>query len=189
MVVRDGEPVYTSHILAHSFNYPFQLGAGSGDTPDDCQLMRISLEPGDLIVTASDGLWDNVFTEEILDILDRSEIGQLEASPDLGADYEFEDRGGDSRQRTYAMAVNLAHKAFGYSLRSDYNSPFSDDAREATKAPVGAQDFLGGKPDDITVLVSEVVEARGRQGTGSWCHTHYSNICERRGGGLGWEDN
>jgi len=187
MVIRDGTPHYTSHVMAHSFNYPFQLGAGSADTPADAQQMRVELEVGDIVVMASDGLWDNVHQEEILTTVAHSKIGQLHTC--VGDEFEYEDRGGEPRQRAYAMAVNLAHKAFSYSLDADYDSPFAVEARESSKIPVGPQDYLGGKPDDITVLVSEVQADMGPQGTGSWCHTHYSNICERRGGGLGWEDN
>merc|ERR1711971_180472 len=89
----------------------------------------------------------------------------------------YEDRGGDCRTRSYRTAVRLAHGAFELSLDPVWASPFALEARMHQ----GVNSW-GGKPDDITVVVSHVVSDRGVQGTDSWCHKHFSNICERRGG-------
>jgi len=177
MVVRDGQEMLLTPPLIHSFNYPFQLGFGSTDTPEDAKLHRLAIEAGDIIVAASDGLWDNVHVEEVISIVNSN-------TNTLAKGYEYEDRGGDFREAAYESAVHLAHRAFELSLDPTWDSPFCVESRLTQ-----GTDFTGGKPDDITVVVAHVVESRGRQGTPSWCHTHYSNICERRGGGLGWEDN
>jgi serine/threonine protein phosphatase PrpC len=182
MVVRNGEALLQTAVMTHSFNYPFQLGFGSTDTPQDSMQTRVELQPGDVVVAATDGLWDNVHLDEILTILQEPR-GALK--PCVSHGYEYEDRGGDVRQHAYEYAVNLAHRAFELSLDPSWRSPFAVESC----LELQAADFIGGKPDDITVVVAEVVESRGAQGTASWCHTHYSNICERRGGGLGWEDN
>ena len=51
---------------------------------------------------------------------------------------------------TLLFSKCLAHKAHYYSLQKAYNSPFSKGAREA-----GIM-HLGGKADDITVMVGKV---------------------------------
>jgi hypothetical protein len=59
--------------LQHSFNYPFQLGAPGGspsDDPDSAEEVILSVVDGDLIIMASDGLFDNLFDEEIVEIVD-----------------------------------------------------------------------------------------------------------------------
>lgn len=177
LVVRDGYPLMITPEQTHSFNFPFQLGFGSTDTPDDAKLHRIPVQPGDIIVAASDGLWDNIHVPEVISIVN-SETNSLTKG------FEFEDRGGDFREPAYESAVQLAHRAFDLSLDPTWESPFCVESRRTQ-----GTDFMGGKPDDITVVVAHVVTSRGLQGAPSWCHTHYSNICERRGGGLGWEDN
>lgn len=50
MVVRDEEVVMMTHSMTHAFNYPFQLGFGSTDTPQDAMHTRVGLEVGDIVV-------------------------------------------------------------------------------------------------------------------------------------------
>jgi len=175
MVVRDGSVVMQTEPLIHSFNYPYQLGFGSYDTPGDGLQLRVSVEPGDVVVMASDGLWDNVYEDEIMSILEKPQDYQL---------LEYEDNGGDPRMNSYRSAVNLAHRAFQLSIDPNWLSPFAREYQQLRNSTLD-----GGKPDDITVVVGQVTQDRGTQGTETWCHTHFSNICERRGGGQTWERN
>lgn len=39
------------------------------DTPEDAGMYELPLQPGDVIVAATDGLWDNVHQQEIVDLL------------------------------------------------------------------------------------------------------------------------
>lgn len=49
------------------------------------------------------------------------------------------------------IADTLAQKAFEDSLRDDYDSPFSQEARRS-----GYAGYIGGKSDDISVTVGRV---------------------------------
>jgi serine/threonine protein phosphatase PrpC len=40
------------------------------DSPTDAQEYKLSVKPGDVVVMASDGLWDNCFSDEIASIVD-----------------------------------------------------------------------------------------------------------------------
>ncbi|KAJ1491153.1 phosphatase 2C-like domain-containing protein, partial [Baffinella frigidus] len=60
-VVRDGVSVFQTNEQQHYFNCPFQLGMGSDDSPGDADYYVLEdLAEGDLIVCATDGVWDNV---------------------------------------------------------------------------------------------------------------------------------
>ncbi len=40
-----------------------------GDHPQQAQRVEIKLQAGDIVVTGTDGLWDNCFNEEILSVI------------------------------------------------------------------------------------------------------------------------
>ncbi|KAJ3335349.1 hypothetical protein HDU91_002226, partial [Kappamyces sp. JEL0680] len=65
MIIRGGEPIFRSEEQQHSFNFPFQLGTNSRDSPNDTQLFTIKIQEGDVVVIGTDGLFDNVFDEDI----------------------------------------------------------------------------------------------------------------------------
>lgn len=62
------EEVFHSEDLIHGFNIPYQIGTNGDDIKKFKHLSHV-LFPGDIIVLASDGLWDNVFPEEIIKII------------------------------------------------------------------------------------------------------------------------
>merc|ERR1711934_108827 len=124
----------------------------------------MALQHGDMIVIGSDGLWDNVFDDEILSIL---------ASPQEKELLEHEDNGGEASLLPFRAAVHLAHRAFELSVDSTWLSPFALEFQGVQNNTT----LKGGKPDDITVVVAHVTEDTGVEGS------HFSNICERRGGG------
>jgi len=68
VVVRGDEIIFRSEEQQHSFNFPFQLGTGSKDSPADADSFTVKVEEGDIVVVASDGLFDNVFDDEIVSI-------------------------------------------------------------------------------------------------------------------------
>ncbi len=62
--------VFRSKEQTHYFNCPFQLGTNSQDRPIDAQNLVVPVQKGDLVVAATDGLFDNMFNEEVLSLLD-----------------------------------------------------------------------------------------------------------------------
>lgn len=87
MVVRDGRVVFKSVEMQHSFNFPYQLGTGSRDSPLDAQLYVVSIQRGDLVIAGSDGLFDNLYDEEILAILQsHTQAAPTRTSKKLGTD-------------------------------------------------------------------------------------------------------
>lgn len=57
----------------HYFNCPFQLGSlggGEMNTPADAFHSSIALEHGDVVIVATDGLFDTLFDEDIVNMFD-----------------------------------------------------------------------------------------------------------------------
>jgi protein phosphatase PTC7 len=128
MVVRGLEIVYRTKEQQHSFNFPYQIGTGSADKPHHAQRIQIEVQPDDLIILGTDGLWDNLFDEDIIDV-----IANAPSDP-------------------ATIAQLIARQAHIVANDKDIISPFSKSARSN-----GYPLATGGKLDDITVLCARVV--------------------------------
>lgn len=115
--------------MTYGFNFPLQIEKGD-DPLKLVQKYTIDLQEGDVIVTATDGLFDNVYEEEVAAIVSKS----LEASLKPTEIAEF----------LAARAKEVGRSGIG-------SSPFSDAALSA-----GYLGYSGGKLDDVTVVVSIV---------------------------------
>lgn len=62
--------LYRSKEQQHYFDCPYQCGTGSkiGDRPARAAVMEHEVQNGDIIVMATDGVWDNCFDYEIEEI-------------------------------------------------------------------------------------------------------------------------
>jgi len=67
LVLRDGDLIFETTPKWHAFNMPQQLGSESPDQPLKSETKRIQVQEGDVIVIASDGLFDNIFLEHIVE--------------------------------------------------------------------------------------------------------------------------
>ena len=86
IIIHEGQVIQSHQITIHSFNFPFQLGQGSPDQPEDGVVAGIKLKPEDIIVMATDGLWDNLFEEQVAElVVEKSDVPQLAKSIAEGA--------------------------------------------------------------------------------------------------------
>ncbi|KAG8738414.1 hypothetical protein FRC10_006909 [Ceratobasidium sp. 414] len=173
-VVRDGKFVVRSEEMQHSFNFPYQLGPHSSTTPrTDAQLIKERVVPGDIVILASDGLGDNLWDEEVLKVVERfaQPAGSVHGSvgadgnggvdagrdggvgPDrkgsIGADRKGSGESGRPIGETQEIAQALARRA-KEAARGNADVPFGVRARAA------GIHFMGGKTDDISVVVAVV---------------------------------
>ncbi|TMW56891.1 hypothetical protein Poli38472_002816 [Pythium oligandrum] len=125
--------VYESPHQSHYFNCPFQLGHQNGDLPEHGQLIELDIKQGDLIVLGTDGLFDNLFPEQIASLLDS-------ALPTIEQD-------GESMEKVASCIAYTAHKS---AKGTKSRTPFAVAARKA------GYEYAGGKMDDITVVASLV---------------------------------
>lgn len=127
VVVRDGEVAFKCPAQQHGFNFPYQLGCDAGsDPPQVSDLHDVKLQQGDMVVLGTDGLFDNVFDEEVAAL--------ASAARKKGLDPQ-------------GVAGILATAAQNRGFDSLCVSPFSVGAREAGFF------YQGGKLDDVTVVV------------------------------------
>ncbi|KAJ6846920.1 putative protein phosphatase 2C 55 [Iris pallida] len=133
IVVRNGSTIFRSPVQQHEFNMPYQLDcSGYGDLPSAAQVFTIPVEPGDVIVVGTDGLFDNLYTNEIAAIVVNATRSKLE--PQIAAQ----------------KIVQLAHQRAMDNMRQ---TPFS------TAAQQSGYRHYGGKLDDVSVVVSYVTAA------------------------------
>jgi len=129
LVIRNGEVYTQTKPMTYGFNFPLQIENGV-DPSRLVQNYTIDLQEGDVIITASDGLFDNVYDHEVAAIVSKS----LEA--DL---------------KPTGIADLLAARAKEVGRSGSGRSPFSDAALGE-----GYLGYSGGKLDDVTVVVSIV---------------------------------
>jgi protein phosphatase PTC7 len=91
------------------------------------------------VVLGTDGLFDNVYASDILQILGEFDPEKCAVA---GAD--------ECRAQCTSLSRTLADRALTLSQLTAYRSPFAENAFKA-----GYQ-FTGGKVDDITVVVAIV---------------------------------
>lgn len=118
-----------SHEQTHGFNFPYQLGTGSSDRPEHGDLSECRVDVGDLVLLASDGVFDN---------LDDAALCGVVGATDAGA-------------AAGAVAEAVAAEARRLSVRLDWDSPFGLEAQR--------HGFWhrGGKLDDVTVVCVRVL--------------------------------
>lgn len=96
------------------------------DTPEKSEMEQISLESGDLVLVATDGLWDNV--------------------PEPVLANALKDVSGPEKLQTTCNAIALIARRLSHD--AEYPSPFVLKAGEH-----GLDVGRGGKPDDITLVL------------------------------------
>ena len=185
MLLRYAYPENKSKILLkteeqqHNFNAPFQLSKlpekiknwkGNGeysskkkfwkDKASDSVLYQWKINDGDIVIWATDGLFDNLFTHEIIKIVDSFMSGKTnqnpiqdtptpENTPEFGIDEEF-----FSVKNAKRLAKELVKKAAKKSKSRSLLTPFGE---KFDKSNIIRNNELlrwnGGKPDDICAVV------------------------------------
>eukprot|EP00293_Proteomonas_sulcata_P020024 CAMPEP_0184314364 /NCGR_PEP_ID=MMETSP1049-20130417/73582_1 /TAXON_ID=77928 /ORGANISM="Proteomonas sulcata, Strain CCMP704" /LENGTH=77 /DNA_ID=CAMNT_0026632231 /DNA_START=512 /DNA_END=742 /DNA_ORIENTATION=+ len=55
---------------------PFQLGTDSSDRPEHAERVEVPVEVGDVVLLATDGVWDNMFEDEIKNMVEEIDVPQ-----------------------------------------------------------------------------------------------------------------
>jgi serine/threonine protein phosphatase PrpC len=149
--------VHRSIEQQHSFNCPYQLAKlpqpkdhdklldqgmtalvsllkktkePNFDTPSCADTQMICIRPGDIIIAATDGLFDNLYDVDIIRIVEHMSNKQLPA-----------------KKFCKFLARALAERAVDKGWDITYRSPFSKNAAKSGRR------YIGGKLDDTTVIV------------------------------------
>ncbi|XWS61592.1 hypothetical protein CRYUN_Cryun07bG0138900 [Craigia yunnanensis] len=131
MLIRQGAAIYKSPIQQHSFNFPYQLGnSAKSNKPWQAQVIKLAVEPGDVIIAGTDGLFDNLSESQIL---------------------ETAATGIERGLHPEEVAWPVAQQAYHISMDREAITPFMQASMMAGK------EHIGGKQDDITVIVSRIL--------------------------------
>ncbi len=126
------ELFYKSSEQQHKFNQPFQVGT-NGDSPNLAIIESHDIRDKDIIIVASDGLWDNIYDDMIISIINQK--------------VKYLDGMINDCEETADFLAQLAEK---YSRDINYESPF------AKRAKSKGYQYYGGKEDDITIVISQI---------------------------------
>ena len=171
---------YFSNPQTHAFNTPFQLsivpprvlalskmfgGEQLHDLPRDSNFSDHQVRHGDILVFATDGVWDNLSTLDMLKIVSRQMLGfQAWSTGENGTTVtksldDLTKEGGIAKGTVEnslqtVLAVSIVGEAKQASQNTRRDGPF---AKEVHKF-YPHEDYHGGKVDDICVVVAVVVD-------------------------------
>ncbi|CAM8922648.1 unnamed protein product [Rhodiola kirilowii] len=131
VIVRNGVVLCRSLPTVHDFHFPLQIRKGD-DPLELVECYEIELDEGDAIIAATDGLFDNMYDQEIASVVTKSL--QANMSPE-----------------EVAAVLAVKSQEIGTSTSTSTRTPFADAAQAA-----GYAGYTGGKLDDVAVLVSVV---------------------------------
>lgn len=171
---------YVSDHQTHAFNTPYQLSqiprklkeqivafGGQGpisDTPKQCNVTNHALSHGDIMMFATDGVWDNLTSQDLLKVVSEKMISS-------GAWEERDNRGisvsqalrrlvqeppseGQTKSLQSSIAVGIVEKAKEASMDERRDSPFA----KAVRRQYPSERYFGGKVDDICVVIGIAVD-------------------------------
>jgi len=140
--------VFRSSDQTHYFNCPYQLGSGNApvEAPD---FIRVRVRTGDLIVAATDGVFDNLFDHQVQAIVARH-LGRAWSS------------GSPVTPHLKGLAMSIAKQAQRIGQQEDHKDIITPFALAAHSEGLS---FRGGKLDDTTVVIG-LVCSDGAQGEG-----------------------
>jgi len=131
--------VFRSSDQTHYFNCPYQLGSGSApvEAPD---FVRVRVRTGDLVVAATDGVFDNLFDHQVQAIVARH-LGRAWSS------------GAPVTPHLQGLAMSIVKQAQRIGLQEDHKDIITPFALSAHSEGLS---FRGGKLDDTTVVIGLV---------------------------------
>ncbi|KAI7162169.1 hypothetical protein KC352_g26721, partial [Hortaea werneckii] len=187
LILSPGKVAARSEAQTHAFNTPYQLSkipprmqaqhaifGGSkqlSETPKDADVEHHQVKHGDIVLFATDGVWDNLSAQDVLQIvtkimeehgywfrshnfagaealLNASRISQIARSLSPERKEELE----NFLPALLAQAVMREAKVAGLDTRR--NGPFAKEVNMWYPQ----EGWQGGKPDDIAVVVGIAVE-------------------------------
>lgn len=142
------EVVYAAKPGQKQFNFPHQIGGDHGDRVRDvADLNTHKLQQDDIVILWSDGVSDNLHPHQYHDCLEQYTLDENEGDGPSSSS-------GNIRTRlvSYSVVADcIARTAYALGKDKKYDSPFAQGAREVGKR------YVGGKHDDITVVVAQLV--------------------------------
>ncbi|GIL76563.1 hypothetical protein Vretifemale_6067, partial [Volvox reticuliferus] len=154
-VVRRGSLVLATSAQEHQFNMPYQMAHPDNlpdtDTAADAQTYQISMRAGDVVILATDGLFDNMWDEELVSMV-------AAAAASIPSGLAGPAAATAAQPAAQQLAASLVSAAFRHAQDPGFRSPWAVELANQPAAPWLTRLFpRGGRVDDITVVVAFVV--------------------------------
>ncbi|GBG29077.1 Protein phosphatase PTC7-like fig [Hondaea fermentalgiana] len=145
--------MYRSQEMQKYFNCPDQLGPGCPDKPSRAETYELPLETGDIILAATDGVFDNISDANLCVLVKRFSLELQSLLPtDQGAfSAASVKHDAELRPWLHSVADRICQEAHLVGMNTTGITPFSEQCRNAGYL------FEGGKLDDVTVVAAMVV--------------------------------
>jgi protein phosphatase PTC7 len=184
LILGPGKVTHRSEVQTHAFNTPYQLAkipvkmqtqrdifGGSthlSDTPKQADVERLRLKHGDIVMFATDGVWDNLSAQDTLSIITKvmeAEGFWFKSHNFPGAETMLNeslvrslpqkiDRRTQENYLPALLATAIMREAKVAGLDPKRNGPFAKEVQ--MRYP--HEGWQGGKPDDIAVVICIAVE-------------------------------
>ena len=128
MIVRNGKVTAKTREISHYWECPYQLSEDSPDQPKDGTKLNVELISGDVVIMGSDGIFDNINDNIILDLVAES-----------------------STTKPTPLAKKICDVSREVSLDTTAVTPYAKLAKRRGDADY--RDGLGGKVDDVSCIV------------------------------------
>ncbi|GAA6020737.1 hypothetical protein JCM11491_003514 [Sporobolomyces phaffii] len=158
-VIRDNDYIFRSEEQQHSFNFPFQAGTNSKDTPGkDAQRFMVKVKKDDIVLLASDGLVDNVFSDDLLEEILRFVSVSPSPTPTPTSASTNSSSSSTPRYTLNKFSPQLVSESLCYRAKSVYDDPRAVASPFQNRAVEEGLYYAGGKKDDVTCLIGVVGE-------------------------------
>ncbi len=186
LVFGPGKVAYKSEVQTHAFNTPFQMAkvpkrmeaqyaifggeaTHFSETPAQAEIVKQQLRHGDVVVFATDGVWDNISAQETLGLVTRvmMEHGywkndSQETTLDSALISALPSKVYATQQEKFLpalLATAIMREAKNAGLDHRRDGPFAKEVN----ARYPNEGWRGGKPDDIAVVVCVAVDGNARE--------------------------
>ena len=144
MVIRDDKILVKSKERIHYFDCPYQLSNNSPDRPRDATSLQVELLPGDIIVSGSDGIFDNLTESTVRKIV----VSSYTSSTSING-------ATPSKVSLSLIAKKIVDESRVVSLDPKAQTPYAQMAMQ-NRYPDYESGF-GGKVDDISCIVARCI--------------------------------
>lgn len=136
IVVRNNKIVAKTEECVHYFDCPYQLCDGCPDKPKDGTKLKIKLESGDIVILATDGIFDNLKDKSIISCVKN-----------------FNNAGGFDVDE---LAKSIANASREISMDPEAETPYALALQKESEGTPEANYFtgVGGKMDDLACVVA-----------------------------------
>ncbi|KAJ2359306.1 Protein phosphatase PTC7 [Coemansia erecta] len=123
------------------------------DAPTDAHENAHLMAHNEVVVAATDGLFDNVRVDEVEKLAERfmQAIAKIQGMKELPTAHES--KATATSDLFGGLAYSIAAQAVANYIQGDLRSPFAE------RAKLAGYSFTGGKPDDVTVMLAWIKES------------------------------